>query len=340
MTTVSSLGQSNLIRAETSQLQGQINRLQEQITSGQKAQAYGDLGAQAPLDISLRNEAESTDAIKTSLSFLSIRTSVVDQSLNAIHDTALNLHSLTVKNLGFDAGRQDIINEAQTAVSQITQKLQANVDGRFLFGGTQTGTSPVVSDTTLLAQVRAAINTALTAVPAPANIPAAIQTAVHGVFATTSNYYNGGAPYAPTQIESGLKVDTSITANDPSIQQVLEGAYTIAALDMPVDDPATLPAIDRTDFDATVRNAADTMFSGLTGTENLISKNGRNQALISNAEDHHNATLTLLQTQINNIEQVDLADASTRITQLQTQLQASFQLTAQLRGLSLVNFLT
>src|SRR3954452_23751582 len=106
MTTVSSLGQSNLIRAEANQLQGQINRLQEQITSGQKAQSYGDLGAQAPLDISLRNAADSTDALKTSLSFMSIRTSVVDQSLNAVHDTALSLHSLTVKDVGFDSGRQ------------------------------------------------------------------------------------------------------------------------------------------------------------------------------------------------------------------------------------------
>jgi flagellar hook-associated protein 3 FlgL len=47
----------------------------------------------------------------------------------------------------------------------------------------------------------------------------------------------------------------------------------------------------------------------------------------------------VLQTQIDNIEQVDLADASTRLTQLRTQLDASFHITASLSSLSLVDFL-
>jgi flagellar hook-associated protein 3 FlgL len=194
-------------------------------------------------------------------------------------------------------------------------------------------------DPALLAQVKAAINTALTAAPPPASVPAAIQGAVASVFATTTNYYNGGIAYPATAIEDNFKVDTSIVGDDPAITNLLQGMYTLAALDPPVVDPATLPAINRTDFDATVTAAATLMYSGVGGMQNLIAKNGLNQTQIEDASTRHEATLTVVKSQINDIESVDLADASAKITQLRTQLQASFQLTAQLKNLSLVNFL-
>lgn len=338
--TVSSLGQSQLIRAEVARLREQINTLQQQVTSGQKAGRYGDLGSLAPLDISLRNQGEQIDSFKNGISFLQIRAGVIDQNLTNIRDTALQVRDLTIKNLGFDAGRSNIISAAQDAVTSITQKLQVNVDGRFLFAGVATDAAPMVNDSTLLAQVRSAINTALTASPAPTDIPAAIQSAVAGVFATQSNYYTGGALTAPTEVDNGLTVDLGVTGNDPAFKTMLQGLYTIAALDMPVDDPATLPAIGRADFDATVRAAAVQVDSGASQVADLITRNGRSQAELDDADKAHDRMLTLIQGQIDDIEQVDLADASARITQLRTQLQASFQLTAQLQNLSLVNFLT
>jgi flagellar hook-associated protein 3 FlgL len=101
-----------------------------------------------------------------------------------------------------------------------------------------------------------------------------------------------------------------------------------------------LPQISRAEFDATVLAAAGQLGSGLSGMENLIARNGRNEAAIEDAGTRHEATLTIVQAQINDVESVDLADASVRIAQLRTQLQASFSLTAQLKDLSLVNFLS
>jgi flagellar hook-associated protein 3 FlgL len=82
------------------------------------------------------------------------------------------------------------------------------------------------------------------------------------------------------------------------------------------------------------------MYSGVGGIQNLIAKNGLNQTQIDDASTRHEATLTVVKSQIDDIESVDLADASAKITQLRTQLQASFELTAQLKSLSLVNFLS
>ena len=71
----------------------------------------------------------------------------------------------------------------------------------------------------------------------------------------------------------------------------------------------------------------------------VTEKNGRNEQFLSDESNVHDSTLTVLQTQIDNIEQVDLADASTRLTQLRTQLDASFHITASLSSLNLVDFL-
>lgn len=338
MTTVSSLGQNALIRYETRRLQEQINKLQQQITSGYKTDRYGDLGALAPLSISLHNQGERVTSYKEVINFLEIRTGMMDQSLNGIRSTALDIRDLTIRSLGFDAGRQEILRASQNAIGQITQKLQVNVDGRYLFAGTKSDAAPMADNAALLADVRAAINTALTATPAPTDIPAAIETAVAGVFATTSNYYTGGAKHAATQIDDNLSVDTSITGNDPAFEMVLRGLYTMAALDMPVDPP-TAPQISSADFDATVQRAASLMYAGIAGVENLITMNGSNQSTIENTSVSHELTMTLVQGQINDILNVDPVEASTRITQLRTQLEASFQLTAQLRELSLINFL-
>jgi flagellar hook-associated protein 3 FlgL len=339
MATISALAQSNLIRSQVSSLQQQIDKLQVQITSGQKANNYGDLGALASLDINLRNRAEHADALKSSLAFLKIRTSIIDQSLNAAHDRAQEVRDFVLKNLGSDTGRQSIIDSAKAATATVTQQLNSNVDGRFLYAGKQSDTPPMVPDPTVLASVKTAIQTALGAVPAPADIPAAIKAAVDGVFATDANFYVGAAPYPPSVVDDGQTIDTSIVGNDGAVKATLQGLYTIAALDMPVDDPATLPQINRADFDATVLAAAGQLGSGLSGMENLIARNGRNEAAIEDAGTRHEATLTIVQAQINDVESVDLADASVRIAQLRTQLQASFSLTAQLKDLSLVNFL-
>src|SRR5258708_767542 len=55
VTTLSTLGESDLLRSQFTGLQSNIQQLQTQLATGEKTQAYGDLGAQVPLDISLRN---------------------------------------------------------------------------------------------------------------------------------------------------------------------------------------------------------------------------------------------------------------------------------------------
>jgi len=349
MTTLSTLGQSDLLRSQFKTLQGGIQQLQTQVATGEKTQRYGDLGAQATLDISLRNQATLIDNFKNSISNLSIRTNLMDQSLSTIHDTALAVQNQAFATPSFSAQRINIVASAKAAIDQITQSLQTSVDGRNLFGGTMTQSNPVTGSATLLPTVQAAVTAAIAG--GPPNVAAAIQAAVSGagsagppvvppgVMATAASYYTGGPAHAPAQIDQGLTVDYSITASDPAFLTLMQGLYTLASLPQPVGTTATPPDISDSDFDAAATAAASQISQGLTQLQSLTEKNGRNEQFLTDENTAHDATLTVLQGQINNIEQVDLADASTRLAQLKTQLDASYQITANLSTLNLIDFL-
>src|SRR4051794_15852001 len=120
MSTISTLGQSILIRDQVLTLQGKIQTLQTQTTTGYKATVYGDLGSQASIDIDLRNQGARIDTFQTNISLLQSRAQIVDQNLSNIRDTAQSLHDLTVKAGNNDEGRQAIIAQANAAVTQIT----------------------------------------------------------------------------------------------------------------------------------------------------------------------------------------------------------------------------
>lgn len=338
-TTLSTLGQNDLLRSEFVGLEGQIQTLQNQVATGEKAQVFGDLGSQSALDISLRQQADTIDDYKKSIGQLQVRTGLMDTALGIIHDSALAVQNEAFQTPSFPTQRQDLVSSAKSAIDQIIDRLQTSVDGRNLFGGTKTQTNPVIGSATLLPTVQNAITTALNAVPAPANVPAAIKAAVAGVFASPSAYYTGGPPSPPTQIAPGLTADTSITGADPAFQTLLTGLYTLAALPQPVGGTASPPNLSDSDFDTAAQAAATQISAGLSQLEVVVEKNGRNEKLLTDESTAHDATLTLLQTHIDNIENVDIADATTRLTQLRTQLDASFNITASLSHLSLVDLL-
>jgi flagellar hook-associated protein 3 FlgL len=342
MTTLSTVGQNQLLIRQFSSLQGQIQQIQTQVATNQKTQRYGDLGSQASLDINLHNQATQIDDYTKTITQLQGRTGLVDSSLSIINDTAVNVQNLSFATPQVSAGRMNLVAQAKAAIDQINQRLQTQVDGRNLFGGTQTQSQTMVPQSTLLPKVQAAVAAAITANAAlvpPGDVATAVQNAVATVFATTANFYTGGAATAPTQIAPGMSIDTSITGADPAFQKTLQGLYTIASLPQPVGAPVTPPNLSVSDFDSIAAGSGSVISQGLTSLEALTEKNGNNEALLTQESTQHAATLTVLQTQIDNIENVDLAGASTKLSLLQTQLNASYHITASLSSLSLVDLL-
>ena len=66
---------------------------------------------------------------------------------------------------------------------------------------------------------------------------------------------------------------------------------------------------------------------------------GFNQQIVENATERLENLSRVHQTQLSELEGVDPYEAATRLTNLETQLRASYEITAQLNSLSLLNYL-
>src|SRR4029077_7397034 len=97
---------------------------------------------------------------------------------------------------------------------------------------------------------------------------------------------------------TGLTVDYSITASDPAFLTLMQGLYTLASLPHSAGPRACPPACADSQFDATTSAAASTISQGLTQLQALTEKNGRNEQFLNDENSAHDATLTVLQTQI------------------------------------------
>lgn len=89
-----------------------------------------------------------------------------------------------------------------------------------------------------------------------------------------------------------------------------------------------------------VTSAATTLVqNAITGLTNIQTNVGLVQSDISAANNQMSVQMNILTTQINNFENVDAYQASTQVTDLQTQIETAYSLTSQLSKLSLVNYI-
>jgi flagellar hook-associated protein 3 FlgL len=342
MQVLSTRAMNTLLSSRMGGLAAQIQQLEQQVASGQKADTFAGLGTQATIDIALHNEAKTIATYQTSNQLLIARTKAMDQAMTAMHDAAESVKNQAYALTNTETQRTALIDAAKTAFNTVVNSLQVSVGGRALFAGTATDTSPLQASSTILASLGTSLaGTPITPPATTADAPT-VEGVVQSFFATPSNLYQASSPMQPIQpaaIDKALTVDYGITGDNPAFQDILQGLATIAAVPQPNTTPPSNPPIADADYATVIQNAAAKLSSGVGQLNGLISSNGSNQALVDSTNAQHEATLTLVQSQINDIEQTDMTAAATRLALLRTQLEATYTITGQIGQLSLVNYL-
>lgn len=323
----STLSMNTLLTSRISATQAQVQTLQRQVASGQRAETYAQLGTQAGINIALHNEADSAATFQQNNQVLISRMSAMDQAMTAMHDPVESVKSDAYALMPSDSQRNALILSAKNAFNTVVNALQTSIGGRALFSGDNTDVTPVVST------VFADLQNAISALPQPVDTTT-VQSTIDNFFSTPSNVYQGGNPLQPSAIDKNISVNYGILASDPAFNDLLHGLATIALM-----PPADGVNINDAQYSAAIQAAANTLSKGVGQLNQLISSNGSNQALVENTNTQHATTLTMVREQINTIEQTDMAEAASQLAQLSTQLQATYEMTSQLNKLSLVNYL-
>jgi flagellar hook-associated protein 3 FlgL len=156
-------------------------------------------------------------------------------------------------------------------------------------------------------------------------------------------WYQGedsGTPAIDTQsvqISAGASIGTGARANDGSIQQVLTGLATMAyAL------PATTGGDVNTAYQAVVDRAGSLLTSAYTSPsiQDTVTQLSLASARLTNASSTNAATQNTVQNTIDGIEQAPTEEVVAKLLDVQNRLQASYQITATLSKLSLVNYIS
>ena len=236
----------------------------------------------------------------------------------------------------------DMLNNIDLALGQISAMLNENINGNYLFAGSNYSSMPVNNDigqngniidpasqNPYVQEIDAQVNVLPNLVPP--NVPS-YQTANIAITKANSwqnNYYN----ISPNQIMS-----YGISANDPALQEVIKGLQIAkAAL---IQGAAQSNSTDSNTTYNNYRAAAITSLnSSAQSLQGISSAIATNYATIEEQTAMNSVFISILTSQITDIQEVNMATVAVQINSVQNQLQATYSLTADIQKLSLLNYL-
>jgi flagellin-like hook-associated protein FlgL len=145
------------------------------------------------------------------------------------------------------------------------------------------------------------------------------------------DWSNASSQNIQSRISTKEKVEASANANDPGIQKMAM-AYTMI-FDLGLD------RLGERTREALVNKAIATFSEATTGVTTMQSKLGAVQEKVEEADERMSLQKDIFDAKIIHLEAVDPAEAKVRVDRLMTQIQTSYSLTAQLKSMSLINYL-
>ncbi len=346
MTYISSQSFTAPLRSYVLQAQSALAQAQAEVASGAPADIGLTLGASTGNLLSLRAQVDSLNGYVGSNTTAATRLSATSTALGGLLTSAQGVSSALIAAASPGVSSDSLQASATAALNGLVAGLNTTVGNQNIFGGTNTtGAAPVAAySATAPAQtaVDASFQTFLAGPPsqdASTLTGAQLQGYLDGGFADTFDDANWAANWSSASdatlhsaIAPSQSVSTSVSANDAAFRQLAQG-YTILAS----FTGSTLSA----DARATAIAAATKLVSaGIATLTQVQSGVGVAQAAIDTANTQLGAQVDLLQTNAGDLDSVDTYALSSRVTSLQTQLEASYELTSRLQQLSLTNYLT
>jgi flagellar hook-associated protein 3 FlgL len=236
------------------------------------------------------------------------------------------------RDVDFDAATVNQV--AAQGLDFIADMANLEVNGRYLFAGTDSLTRPVADLNLLkangLAELNAWMAGSSTTTTYINNVAAFTGTGL-GLSATVSTAQN-----ISVRVSNETEISYGAIADRSGFQEALRAFGVLANLRAP--DPA-LDTPSDADFDTVVDNLLTVLRDAGTALQGTLAGMSGSLFLAKGIQEAHTQDLALYAKQIDKAENADTAEAIAMLQALQTQLTASYQMTSILSQLSLTNFL-
>jgi flagellar hook-associated protein 3 FlgL len=333
-------------------IQQNLDTLTTEASSGLISNTYAGLGSGAGISLNLSPQVAALQTYQTNISSATGQLDVTQAALTQIGSIAAGLVAALPTLSNLDPSNVDsVAANARQSLQQLSDLLNTQDGGVYVFSGQDSSNPPVPSgDNILTSNFFTQINNAvsqLTTNGAAATDAATLQIASSNDPSTTpfSTYLSqGGAATQSVVTGNGSAVSTGILANANAaivsqgtdttgsyIRDLLRAFATVGSLSSSqADDP---------NFSALIEDTTSSLNNAVSAFNSDVGVLGDRQTDLTNIGSTLASTSTALSGQISTAQDVDLASTLSRLTAVQTQLQASYRLINTAQTLSLANFL-
>jgi flagellar hook-associated protein 3 FlgL len=348
---VSGMVQSGLLAqlvADSTATQMQLDKLTQQSASGQVADTYGGLGNTAYVSIGVRPQMAQVTAFQQNITTATTQLDTTQSVLGQLESIASTFNSDALgADMTTSTGATALAAQAQDALQQVAGLLNTQSNGQYDFAGTDSANPPI--STANLATFTNAAGAQVSGLGSSTGATTLVSSLV--TLATTANFAYPGSSAADatptallTPIGQGQNVPTAFVAGVNSyatqpgngttgsyVRDLIAGLAGLAGLSSTTADESTLQS-----YGSAVSQLLQGAATAITTEEAGF---GQVQSDLSTQSTNLSDTLTSLTTQVSSVENVNMTATATALSQVQTQLQASYQLIAGLKELSLTDYL-
>ncbi|SFP65725.1 flagellin N-terminal helical domain-containing protein [Tranquillimonas alkanivorans] len=343
-------------RRTVAELNGELTRAAEEVSTGLKADVYRALGRRSAESLSLHDGIRRTEDFVTSNTLLSGRLDIAASALKSVRETGQEVLDLAASNRSAPSHTATTLQStARAALEALQPQLNASYNRTSLFAGTATAGAPVQPWSEVNPGTGLSPQEVLEGVVgggfADAADAAAKAAEVAALFDGSNadrpernfkaTFYNGTpqaqadgtpSPRQSARVAEDETLEYGVQANDPAFRDLLRGLSMMAAVDVSrIEDPNA--------YAAWMEEAFDALQSGTQGVLEAETRLGAQQARLERTLTGQQDRMALYNSQVLELEGVDPYEAASRMSELQTQLEASYAVTARLSKLSFLNFM-
>jgi flagellar hook-associated protein 3 FlgL len=340
----------NSPRSSLGKLQDSLTKANTELTTGRHADVGLALGYKVGESLSLRQQRGEIDTLTDSNGLAIKRLKTTTAALDSIRDDAAKFRDALV-GLPLNPPVGIVKNQAEAYLSGLISNLNTSIGGQYIFGGISTKVTPANDYPSggPLSLKGLVANTFATPTgsggfgfpqsdPLVSGISAGdMEAFLDGPFKQLfegpgwSSLSNASDQNIQSLISPTEKVETSTNANTTPIRQIAM-AYTMI-FDLGIE------SLNSATRDVLIAKAIDVLSTAISGVIDVQATVGTAHAKVENANERMNLQKSIFEERVGKLEAVDPAEAKVRVDQLMTQIQTSYSLTAQLKQLSLINYL-
>lgn len=302
MSRVTNIAQHDRIVSLIMQTQSKAHDVELQVASGRKSQTYMGIARDASRLVGLEISHVRVNQYVDNNQMVDERLQLMESNVGQVVDILSEFKALLINALNQgNAAELDLANHSGEMMNQVATLLNADLDGRHLFSGSMTNTSPVD----------------LGGLPGSYTVPTSDGDA--------AGYYQGDAALLSVRAGDNLDMTYGITADALGFEQA------IRAMDLVIKGAPT---------DTTMLNhALDVVTSSIENVTNTRTQIGNARSSLAEIGKSHQDFLLFAEETISDLENTDITEAITRLNETQTTLEASYMALSRLGRLSLMQYM-